>query len=147
MVKFPNEKATLVANIYKAITENITFSKRQQWAITNYTVLVYGALFALGRGFAGTPAVWERASLAALAALTAVYSVYLLWTIQSDMGRHRARLESIANEWFDADERRVMGIILYENPPSARGRDFLFALIGVVTIGGAIVIYWLLFRG
>ena len=39
----------LVANIYKSITVNIIFSKRQQWAITNYTILIYGAIFGLNR--------------------------------------------------------------------------------------------------
>ena len=41
----------LAPQIYKATTDNITFCKRQQWTITNYTALVYAGLVGLSKSF------------------------------------------------------------------------------------------------
>jgi hypothetical protein len=37
----------MVANIQKNLMDILEFSKKQQWAITNYSVLVYAAIFAI----------------------------------------------------------------------------------------------------
>ena len=40
-----------VANIHKSLYDAINLSKKQQWTITNYVVLVYGAIFGLSKYF------------------------------------------------------------------------------------------------
>jgi hypothetical protein len=35
--------------IYKALVDQITFIKKQQWTITNYAALLYGAIFVFAK--------------------------------------------------------------------------------------------------
>lgn len=128
-----------VANIYKATSENITFSKKQQWTITNYTVLIYAALFGLGRGMQAMTKC-ESIALTALAVATFICSTWLLIQIQRDMGRYRVRLEKMHGEWLNEYERNVMDIRPYVSP-TLRGVWFLVALIGVSAIGAIISTY------
>ena len=47
----PPPMSPQIANIHKSIYDALNFSKKQQWAITNYVVLVYGAIFGLSKSF------------------------------------------------------------------------------------------------
>lgn len=136
------EMTPQVANVHKATLDNITFSKKQQWAITNYTVLIYAGLFGLGKSL-GPIGSCERAIFVILAALTFVCSALLIIQIQRDTGRYRVRLQKIHDHWLTEEEKRIMDIEPYANPV-LRGVWFLVALIVVSAMGAGIVIYSLL---
>jgi hypothetical protein len=36
--------------VYKALHEQVSFLKKQQWIVTNYVALIYGAIFAVKKG-------------------------------------------------------------------------------------------------
>ena len=130
----------LIVNIQKTLIELIEFTKRRQWAITNYTVLIYVGIFGVAHSFGTTIRTGEKVALTLLALLAWGCAIWLLIQIQGDAGRYRARLEVVHNKWLSEEEREVAGIKPYVNP-ALRGVQFLAALVGVVTIGAGIVIY------
>jgi len=130
------------ANVHKALFDVIQFSKRQQWAITNYVVLVYGAIFGLSKALDSISKT-EKWGLAVLTGIALVGAAWMLVQIQRDMGRARTRLELVSKEWLSDDERDALGIKEY-GTPWRRGISFLTALISVATFGAFLVIYSLL---
>lgn len=133
----------LAPQMYKATTDNITFSKRQQWAITNYTALVYAGLVGLAKSF-GDVSQCERTILTILAVFTCLGAWGLLGKIQYDMGQDRIRLDTIHKELLTGEDRRIiLGSKGYPMRPWLRGIEFLAALIGVVGLGAALVVWWL----
>lgn len=130
----------LIVNVQKTLIDLIEFTKRRQWAITNYTVLIYVGIFGLVHSFGATIRTGEKVALTLLAILAWGCAMWLLIQIQSDADRYRARLEVIHNKWLSDEEREVAGIKSYVNP-ALRGWQFLAALFGVVTIEAGFVIY------
>jgi hypothetical protein len=57
------------------------------------------------------------------------------------MGKFRKRLQSMHFKFIRETDRETVGVDDYGPCPALRGWQFLLALIGVVTIGAAIVIY------
>jgi hypothetical protein len=84
----------LAPQMYKATTDNVTFSKRQQWAITNYTVLVYAGLVGLAKSLTGGASTCERIIVTTLAVVKGLCAAGLLWRIQRDMGNFEIDLKA-----------------------------------------------------
>ena len=125
------------AQIYPFNSTKTHFSKKQQWAITNYVVLVYGAIFGLSKSFTNPI---EKAGLSLLALVAWVYAVWLLILIQRDLGTYHEQLENIHKHWLTEEEHKELKLTPYRNP-ALRGVAFLVALIGVVTIGVGLLTY------
>jgi hypothetical protein len=135
----PPPMSPQIANIHKSIYDAINFSKKQQWAITNYVILVYGAIFGLSKYF-GNPTPCEKILLSLLALIAGAYAVLLLIFIQKDLGTYREQLERVHNHWLTKEEYNALKLTPYHNP-ALRGASFLAALIGVVTIGFLLLFY------
>ena len=73
----------LIANLQKNNIDLIEFAKRRQWAITNYSVLIYSAIFALAHSFDKTIRTGEKTGLALLAIITWGCAIRLLIQIQA----------------------------------------------------------------
>lgn len=132
----------MVVNIQNNLMEILEFSKKQQWAITNYSVLVYAAIFAITHADL-TPAIrpTEKWIASLLVFLTWLCALVLLGKIQPDMGKYRKRLQDLHFKFISKDDRETAGVEDYGPCPALRGRQFMLALIGVVTVGAVIVIY------
>jgi hypothetical protein len=50
----PEQVNPLIVNQHKAQIDLIEFSKKRQWAVTNYSVLIYVAIFGLAHSFGTT---------------------------------------------------------------------------------------------
>jgi hypothetical protein len=139
----PSPMSPPVANIHNSIYDAINLSKRQQWAITNYVILVYVAIFGLSKYFDKQTPITpiERAGLSLLALLAGAYAVTLLILIQGDLGRYREQLSNIYNHWICDSERKKLKIEDRYPNPALRGVSFLVALIGVVIIGFGLLTY------
>ena len=128
-----------LANIHRSIYDAINLSKRQQWTITNYVVLVYGAIFGLSRYFSN-PTIIEKCVLTLLALGAGGYAVWLLILIQMDLRTYRKQLESIHDYWLTNEERGKLKLTRYRSP-TLRGGWFLGGLIGVLAIGFVLLAY------
>jgi hypothetical protein len=131
-----------LANVQNALYSTIQFSKKQQWAITNYVILVYAAIFGLSR-WLNPLTIIERWIFGVLIAIAGLYAIFLLIQIQGDLGTYREQLEAFHTHTISVDDRERYQLRPYRNPV-LRGGWFLLALTGVVVIGGGLVIYSLL---
>jgi hypothetical protein len=114
-------------------------SKKQQWTITNYVILVYAAIFGLSRLLKNPDLTQdERWVFGLLIVGAGVYATWLLKQIEKDLGRYRGQLDKIHTDTIRKEDLERYEIGSRPNP------GFLIALIGVVVIGGVLVIYSLL---
>jgi hypothetical protein len=135
-----------VSTVFKALFEELRFMKRQQWTITNYSVLILAAIYAIK-----LPEVSHAQSkLKFLATLTAVVGSGLLLLIQSDMDRSRCRLDKLHKTYFTQAELESIGFTDKERKnledetwqryfAQWRGWVFTFALIAVLWVGAVLV--------
>jgi hypothetical protein len=131
-----------VANVQNSLYATIEFAKKQQWVITNYVILLYGAIFALSK-VKPDLTTNEKCGLTILIVVAWLCAILLLCKIQCDLGGYRKQLEAIHKEWLSSYEKETLIIKSYGNHAARRGWEFLLALLGVVTIGAALVCYFL----
>jgi hypothetical protein len=129
-------------NVQNSLYSVIENSKRQQWTITNYVILVYAAIFGLSQ-LLKNPTPNEDRCFSVLVAISGCYAIFLLIRIQMDLGRYREQLDAFIADTINEKDRGRYQIEPKPNPV-LRGVWFLIALIGVVVIGGGLVIYSLL---
>jgi hypothetical protein len=143
----PPNVSPQLSNVQNSLYSAIQFAKKQQWAITNYVILVYAAIFALSRWMNNpntTPqfSTNERWGLSILIGIAWVYATGLLVQIQWDLRGYRKQLEAFHNQTISKEDRARYELKPYEFP-FFRGGWFLAALLGVVLIGAGLVIYTL----
>jgi hypothetical protein len=132
-----------LSNIQNSLYSVIENSKKQQWIITNCVILLYAAIFALSRWFQSlahplTPN--ERRVFIDLILLAWVYASWLLVQIQFDLRRYRKQLKVFHTQTISKEDWKRFQLRPLEYP-LLRGGGFLLALLGVVLIGAALVIY------
>ncbi len=133
----PPPMSPQVSNIHNSIYSVIEISKKHQWQITHYVILVYGVILGLAKYSVLPPEV-----LLILALVAWVYAVGLLILIQLNLVKYRGQLGSIYKHWLTERERKII-LRPYWYPHFFRGGSFLFAFMGVVTIGAGLVGYLL----
>jgi hypothetical protein len=126
------------------VNDQIKFMKQQQWAITNYGVLILAAIYAIK-----LPQLGHAQSICKglLAIVTAAVGSWLLLRIQCDMTRVRGRLETILKTYFTTDELRGIGFKEEEiidlragkRYPWWRGMEFTWPLMAVLVMGAVLV--------
>ena len=127
---------------YKAISDQFDFLKKQQWATTNYLVLIYAAIAWFGQNV--TLPSWLLCTLSALTVLAGIVGAGLLVWFQYDLGVLRERAETANNAFFSAHEREALGLKPYRHP-YGRGWHVLAALILVCGVGAFLVVVALIF--
>jgi uncharacterized membrane protein YeaQ/YmgE (transglycosylase-associated protein family) len=127
--------------------------KQQQWTITNYCVLILGAIYAVKLPpEPGLP--HHQTYLKGLAIATAVVGSLLLLRIQSDMAKSRCRLDKLHKTYFEPDELEGIGLTEKEIEnleDETWGRyfaqwwrgfwDFTVPLIAVLAVGTVLVYF------
>ena len=141
-----------VETVFKALFEELRFMKQQQWTITNYSVLILAAIYAVKNQLpAGFP--HSHSWLRGLAILTAIGGSFLLLRIQSHMAGTRCRLDEIHKAYFTDDELRKVGFTAKEITKTKfqdyrccrklahwwRGLEFTFPLIVVLWVGAILI--------
>jgi DNA integrity scanning protein DisA with diadenylate cyclase activity len=123
--------------VYKALHEQISFLKKQQWTITNYLVLLYAAVFAVKREI--SPQLDMMWFLRIVTAIGALYGLWILMAIQFDLMRARERLDRTDKAIFSRTEFTQLNL-KNEHHPFFQGLSFTIALVGVVVVGAVLVI-------
>jgi len=138
------EITAIASNIHKRLFDDIEFSKRQQWAVTNYVLLVYAAMFYLNGHFQAH-ATCIKMILSVLAFVAWAYAAFLLVKMQFDMARYRRKLVSAHKEWLNANERATLSPTDYGGHPALRGLEYLIGFLGVDLIGLILLlsVFWL----
>jgi cellobiose-specific phosphotransferase system component IIC len=101
---------------YKDAVDNIIFLKRQQWAATNYALLVYAAIFVISaQYFSRTD--FARNSLGIVAIVTFFIHCYVMFVFQRAIDTFRSRLYWIYSTYFNREEQ--VGLDLPLRPQSS----------------------------
>jgi len=95
-----------VSTVFKELFDEIKSAKRQQWTITNYGLLILGAIYGVRHQLPVevTHLQSKLKFLAILAIATAVLGSGFLLRIQSHMARSRCRLDKLHRTYFTPDE-------------------------------------------
>jgi hypothetical protein len=129
-----SEQALLV---YKTIIDQFEIIKKQQWATTNYTVLIYAAIVWIDQHVEASPTFsWV---LVAMTILVGVISIGLLISFQIDLGGLRKQAEHANSRLFSEEERNALCLEAYRSP-YWRGWHVLIVLIAVCLIGAVLVV-------
>ena len=124
---------------YQSALEDIRFFKRQQWIVTNYTVLIYGALIAVSRLVKSARNEW----LTYVVGIIAFLSLLLIIQLQCSTQKARNRKNAVKAKLSDDLKNLLFG------EPAGRTAEILdkysvFSLLGIVIIGGSILSVWVL---
>ena len=125
---------------YQSALEDIRFFKRQQWIVTNYTVLIYGAIIAVSSRV--VKSAWNEL-FTYITGIIALLSLLLIIRLQSSTQKARNRKDAV-KERIPKD----MTNLLFGEPAS-RCAEFLdqysvVGLLAIVIIGGSILSVWIL---
>jgi predicted DNA repair protein MutK len=127
--------------VYEGLHEQVGFLKKQQWTITNYVALIYGAIFIIKKELSSLTSALECLLIAATIG-AALYGLAALIVIQIDLGKARERIDKADCRVFGKKEYDYLG--LQEEPrPYLRGMFFTGALMLVLVIGAGIVLFYL----
>jgi hypothetical protein len=126
---------------YKEVVNNIFFIKRQQWVTTNYTILVYAAIFIISARFF-TRTDLARGWLGLLTFLTFFYHLYMIKLFQDAITSFRDRLAWIYRTYFSADEQAGLNLSLRPDPYWHQAAVPL-GLIGVSMVGAVLTLIYL----
>ena len=94
-----------ILTVFNQLFEELKSMKQEQWAITNYGLLILAAIYAVK--LSGVP--HSQTYLKILAGTTAVLgSSFLLW-VQYNMVGTRWRLDNVHNKFFTSSELEAIG--------------------------------------
>lgn len=105
MAKAPNTTALIpmsegVKILYKGAIDNVIFLKRQQWIITNYSLVVYAAVVGLSKAANDV----ERTLLTVVAGLAFAYAVSCMIHTQMSLTKLRTTIDIIWKTYFTSGE-------------------------------------------
>jgi hypothetical protein len=105
-----------ISTVFKELFDELKSAKRQQWTITNYGLLILGAIYGVRHQLPVevTHLQSKLKFLAFLAIATAVLGSGFLLRIQSHMSRSRSRLDKLHKSYFTPDELRNIGLTVNE---------------------------------
>jgi hypothetical protein len=121
--------------VFKARNEQLTFLKKQQWTITNYIAVIYGAIY-----------LTQMAWLKPVAVLACVFGLWQLILIEFHMQQTRNEIDKAINYIFgpynksnDTERAQIVGP---DNSGTLlRDLPFLLALMLVLIVGALILIF------
>jgi hypothetical protein len=125
-----SEQALLV---YKSIIDQFEIIKKQQWATTNYAVLIYAAIGWIDQHVEASP------TFSWVLALVGVISIGLLISFQIDLGGLRKQAGHANSRLFSEEERNALCLEAYRSP-YWRGWHVLIVLIAVCLFGAVLVV-------
>jgi hypothetical protein len=96
---------------YKDAVDNIIFLMRQQWAATNYALLVYAAIFVISAEYFSRTD-FARNALGIVAIATFSNHWYVIFVFQRAIDRFRSRLYWIYRTYFNGDEQAGLDLPL-----------------------------------
>jgi hypothetical protein len=80
--------------LYEVTVADLTYFKTQQWAVTNYGLLLLAAIVGAAQFLKPAPNQWERIVLGVLALLVASAASTVLWKLQRSVRVRQARLNA-----------------------------------------------------
>jgi hypothetical protein len=127
-----------VEAVYGVLFDEMKFAKRQQWTVTNYMLLLVGAVLGVGAALKSLTA-FEKHVLSVLVILIVGAGWYFLIDLQRYLKELRGRIQGIEASFDEADQD-LLQIREYESP-GRRGLPFTVMMIAAITVAGIVVVY------
>lgn len=127
--------------MYELMLKDTAFIKRQQWATTNYTALIYAAIIWVVHNLSVSEK--QNCVLMLLVIATGSISIGILIKFQCELGKLRKRIAHANNTFLGEDEIKGLQVRLPDEDPYTRGWHILVALI-LVCGAGAVVAFFVL---
>ena len=126
--------------LYNVTAADLAFFKRQQWVVTNYALLLYAVIVAVGKQLLSAPvAAWEKILLGILAGATAISAGVIVSQLQESIKVRRARLEKLRSQ-FSKEFQEAWAAL--EKPS-----DYVVPVLYAVIVIGLGIVWWVLSRG
>ncbi len=126
--------------IYQIGVQNIAFLKRQQWAVTNYALLLYAALIAISQLLPTSANNIERLVFTTIVIALAVAAIWMLWSLHHSITLERHVLDAARTDFPDEVRNRIQEL----TRGRAHSRPDVSILLTAVLAGGAVIVAWLL---
>jgi len=127
-----------VEAVYGALFDELKFARRQQWTVTNYMLLLLGALLGVGVALKSITS-FERHVLWIIEVFVVGAGAYFLIDLQRYMKELRERIQSIESS-FDEADRILLEVKEYKSP-GLRGLPFTAMMLTAITVAAIVVGY------
>jgi len=143
--KSPKRKLTKQIEIFfKDAVDNIRFSKAQQWKVTNYVLIVYGAIYLMSRNIEDL-SFNELVFLFLLTATAFCLGLFYIFSYFNFMTDLRKRLYVLYENYFSEEECDLFGIEI-EDTLKGDNDSIGITHCGIIFIG-AVIVFYLLLKG
>lgn len=132
--------------LFPAATADIAFFKRQQFAVTNYCLLLYVVIVTIPKFINSKITLLERFILSMLSILAFLGSSYFLCFLNASIKTGRKRLESIMRLFTETSQRAWMEGKTLKEVPFYQTKEFMLGLFLAIIFIGLGVVNWLLWR-
>jgi len=132
------EISKAVEAVYGVLFDELKFAKRQQWTVTNYMLLLLGALLGVGIALKSITS-FERHVLWIIEVFVVGAGAYFLIDLQRYMKELRERIQSIESS-FDEADRILLEVKEYKSP-GLRGLPFTAMMLTAITVAAIVVGY------
>ena len=127
-----------VEAVYGVLFDEMKFAKRQQWTVTNYTLLLVGAVLGVGVALKSLTA-FEKHALSVLVIFIVGAGWYFLIDLQRSLKELRGRIQGIEAS-FDEVDQDLLQVREYKSP-GRPGLPFTVMMIAAITVAGIVVVY------
>lgn len=127
--------------LYQITVSDISYFKSQQWAVTNYTMLIFAGLIGISQMLKPTLVLWERCFLVSISLAASTAGFIVLRKLQRSIVVRQSRLVA-AKDSFGALFKQVWAA-------ETKGPEYLhsiYFLYATTFIGGLVSIWLLGFR-
>lgn len=134
--------------LYKDALDNIRLYKQQQFAITNYVILLYGAIVALHERLLGgvvEPTCLEKSVLASVSVLVLIVGSYLIIQFHCNMVGCRKRMEKIRESFEDLSKEAWNADAKPDHASCLHNIGVAITLVGILVLG-MLAVWWTIFR-
>ena len=125
--------------LYQVSTQDLAFFKQQQWSVTNYVLLLYGAFFGVSQIDALNVASCERFVLCLLATALSVVGILIVYKLENSIKARRDRLKNIRRTFTESF--CLAWNSKHKAPDSAAIAYLLCTVMGL----GAVFLWWFVF--
>lgn len=131
-----NDDQNALLTLLQVIRSNTEFYMRQQWAITNYIFLIYGAIIGILnlKLFEAKVGCSEKTVLFAISTLMCIVAIFLIFRLQSSLNANRVMVEDIYDKLPTVKD-------IVDKSPKKTSLSWLFI---VILILGDFAVLWIL---
>jgi 4-hydroxybenzoate polyprenyltransferase len=132
------EMSKAVETVYGVLFDEMKFAKRQQWTVTNFMLLLLGAIFGIGVALRSITPV-EKHVLWLLEVFVVGAGAYFVIDLQRYMQDLRERIQSIEASFDEAD--RILLDVRGYKLPGLRSLPFTVMMLTAITVAAIVVGY------